>query len=100
MGRQLCPEYDATFTNLSPSHFLLHLSDEDGHWQLRVFRQNVAGRQEQIVKLPKNPVGGSYVGKCTCGADKTDAVPCENMAAIVLSAVIRPQINPMKIMPI
>ena len=37
-------EYEATFSNLNPSHFLFHLRDEDDHWQLRVFRQNVAGR--------------------------------------------------------
>ena len=49
-------KYDATFTNLSPSHIIFHLRDKDDHWQLRVFGQNVAGRQEQIVKLSKNPV--------------------------------------------
>ncbi len=91
---------DATFTNLNPSHFLFHLHDKDDHWQLRVFRKNVAGRQEQLVKLPTNPVHGSYFGRCTCGADKTDAVPYEHMAAIALSAVIRPQITPMNVMPI
>ena len=53
-------EYEATFTNLNPSHFLFHLCDEDDHWQLRVFRQNKDGRHEQIEKLPKNPVNGSY----------------------------------------
>jgi hypothetical protein len=63
-----------------------------------VFRQNVAGRQEQIVKLPKNPVNGLYFGQCTCGANKTDAMPCEHMATIALSAVIRPQITPMNVM--
>ena len=57
----------------------------------------MAGRKDQIVKLPKNPVNGSYFGRCTCGADKTDAVPCEHMAAIAMSAVIRP---PMNVMPI
>jgi hypothetical protein len=55
-------KYYATFTILNSSHFLYHLRDKDYHWQLRVFRQNVAGRQEQIVKLPKNPVNGSYFG--------------------------------------
>jgi hypothetical protein len=95
-------EYDATFTNLNPNHFLFHVCDKDEHWQVRVLRQNVAGQQEQIVKLsiPKNPMNGSYFGRCTCGADKTDAVPCEHMAAIALSAVIRPQITPMNVMPI
>ena len=93
-------EYDATFTNLNPSHFIFHLRDEDDHWQLRVFRQNVPGRNEQVVTLPKNLVNGSYFGRCTCGADLTDAVPCEHMAAIALSSVIRPQITPMNIMPV
>ena len=93
-------EYEATFTNLNPSHFLFHLRDKDDHWQLRVIRQNVAGRHEQIVKLPKNPINGSYFGRCTCGADLTDVVPCKHMATIALSAVIRPQITPMNVMPI
>ena len=93
-------KYDATFTNLNSSHFLIHLRDKDDHWQLRVFRQNVAGRQEQIVKLPKNPINWSYFGRCTCGMDKTDAVPGEHMAGIALSAVIHPQITPMNVMPI
>ena len=54
------------------------------------------------MKLPKNPVNGSYFGRCTCGGDKTDAVPWEHMAAIALSAVavIHPQITPMNVMPI
>jgi hypothetical protein len=90
-------EYD---TNLNPSNFIFHLHDKDDHWQLRVFRQNVPGRNKQIVKLPTNPVNGSYFGRCTCGADLTDAVPCEHMATIALSSVIRPQITPMNTMPI
>ncbi len=93
-------EYDATFTNLNPSHFIFQLRDEDHHWQLRVFGQNVPGRNEQVVTLPTNLVNGSYFGRCTCGADMTDAVPCKHMAAIALSSVIRPQITPMNIMPI
>ncbi len=98
LTRQGKAEYEATFTNLNPSHFLFHLRDKDDHWQLRVFRQNVAGRHEQIVKLPKSTVHGSYFGRCTCGADLADAVPCKHMAAIALSAVIRPQITPMNVM--
>ena len=65
-----------------------------------MFRQNVPGRNKQIVKLPKNLVNGSYFGKCICGADLTDAVPCKHIAAVALSAVIRPQITPMNVMPI
>ena len=39
-------KYVAAFTNLNSSHFLYHLRNKDDHWQLRMFRQNVAGRQE------------------------------------------------------
>ncbi len=60
----------------------------------------MAGRQEQIVKLPNNPVNWLFFGQCTCGADKIDAVPCEHMGAIALAAVIRPQITPMNEMSI
>ncbi len=93
-------EYDTTFTNLNPSRFNIHLHDEDDYLQLRVFRQNIPGRNEQTAKLPKNLVNGSNFGICTCGADLTDAVPCEHMAAIALSSVIRSQITPMNIMQI
>ena len=50
-------EYEATFTNLSPSHFIINLRDIDDHWQVRVMQHNVLSTKEQI-------------GTCTCGADK------------------------------
>jgi hypothetical protein len=49
--------------------------------------------------LPKEAVDGSLFDTCTCGADKTDAVPCEHMAAVALSSRLRPQITPISIMP-
>jgi hypothetical protein len=53
----------------------------------------MGGRHEQIVCLSKSHVDGLYFGTYTCGADKTDVVPCEHMTAIVLSTVICPQIT-------
>ena len=87
-------EYEATFTNLSPSHFIFNLRDFDDHIEMRVQRINVTG-----LTLPKYPVNGSHFGTCTCRADKTNAVPCEHMAAIALSSVIRPPITPINVMP-
>ena len=52
------------------------------------------------MKLPKNPINELFFERCTCGAGKTDAVPCEHMGAIALAAVIHPQITPMNGMPI
>ena len=78
-------EYKATFTNLFPSHFIFNLREFDDHIEKRVHLQriNVTG-----LTLPKYPVNGSHFGTCTCRADKTNAVPCEHMAAIALSSVM------------
>jgi hypothetical protein len=93
-------EYEATFTNLHPRHFSFHLKDIDDYMEVRVKRINVPGKREEVVTLPKYPVNGSHFGMCTCGATQTDAVPCEHMSVVALSAIIRPQISPMNIMPI
>jgi hypothetical protein len=79
---------------------VFNLRDYDDHWHVRVHRNNVTGAHEQIVRLPKVPVNGSYFGTCTCGADQMNGVPCEHMAAIALSSIIRPQITLMNIMPV
>jgi hypothetical protein len=50
------------------------------------------------VVIPKEPVNGSYFGRCSCGVDKRDAVPCDHMAAIVVSSRI-PMLMRINIMP-
>jgi hypothetical protein len=50
------------------------------------------------VTIPKEPLRGSYFGTCTCGVDTRDAVPCEHMAAVVVSSRI-PQLTRANIMP-
>ena len=44
-------EYEATFTNLSPSHFIFNLRDFDDHIEMRVQRINETGTKEQVVTL-------------------------------------------------
>ena len=51
-------------------------------------RQLVSAAQKHTVIIPKEPTKGSYFGHCTCGLAKCDAVPCEHMAAIVVSSRI------------
>ena len=77
-------EYKATFTNLFPSHFIFNLREFDDHIEKRVQLQqiNVTSTKEQVVTLPKYPVNGLHFGTCTCGANKTNAVLCEHIAAI------------------
>jgi hypothetical protein len=66
---------------------------------VKVQRDNVERAKPHYVRLPKEAVDGSFFGTCTCGADKTDAIPCEHMAAIALSSRLSPQITPISIMP-
>ena len=47
----------------------------------------------------KSSINGSYFGTCTCGLDKTDAVPCDHMATIAQSSRI-PTVTAISIMPI
>jgi hypothetical protein len=63
----------------------------------RIQQINVTGTKEQVVTLPKYLVNGLHFETCTCGADKTNGVPCEHMAAIALSSVMRPQITPINV---
>jgi hypothetical protein len=93
-------EYEATFTHLNPRHFSFRLTDNDDNIEVSVKRINVTGKREEVVTLPKEPVNGSHFGTCTCGGAQTDAVPCEHMSVVALSAIIRPQIYPLNIMPI
>ena len=44
-------EYEATFTNLSPSHFIFNLRDFDDHIEMRVQRSIETGTKEQVVTL-------------------------------------------------
>ncbi len=75
-------EYDSTYTDLFSHHYTYNVTDVEMHWQVRVQHNNVDRVEPQYVRFPKEAVNGSFFGTCTCGADKTNAVPCEHMAAI------------------
>ncbi len=92
-------EYDSTYTDLFSHHYSYNVTNVETHWQVRVQRNNVERAEPQYVRFPKEAVNGSFFGICTCGADKTDAVPCEHMAAVALSSRLCPQITPISIMP-
>jgi hypothetical protein len=92
-------EYDSTYTDLFSHHYSYNVTDVETHWQVRIQRNNVERADPQYVRFPKEAVNGSFFGTCTCGADKTDAVPCEHMAAVALSSHLRPKITPISIMP-
>ncbi len=91
--------YDITYTDLFPHHYSFFVTDVKTHWQVKVQRNNIKRVELHYVQFPKEAVDGSFFGTCTCGADKTDAIPCEHMAAVALSSRLRPQITPISIMP-
>jgi hypothetical protein len=91
-------EYDSTYTDLFSHHYTYNVTNIKTNWQVRVQHNNVDRVEPQYVWFPKEAVNGSFFGTCTCGADKTDAVPCEYMAAIAISSCLRPQITPISIM--
>jgi hypothetical protein len=92
-------EYDSTYTDLFSHHYTYNVTNVEMHWQVRVEHNNVDRAEPQYVWFPKEAVNGSFIGTCTCGADKTNAVLCEHMAAIAISSCLRPQITPISIMP-
>ena len=59
---------------------------------------NAKSRVGGTVTILKEPIRGSYFGKCMCGLDTRDAVPCEHMAAVVVSSCI-PMLTQENIMP-
>ncbi len=92
-------EYDSTYTDLFSHHYTYNVTNVETHWQVRVQRDNVDRAEPQYVRFPKEAVNGSFFGTCTCEADKTNAVPCEHMAAIAISSCLHPQITPISIVP-
>ncbi len=92
-------ENDSTYTDLFSHHYNYNVTNVERHWQVRVQRNNVERAEPQYVQFPKAAVNGSFFSTCTCGADKTNAVPFEHMAAVALSSCLRPQITPISIMP-
>ncbi len=92
-------EYDSTYTDLFSHHYTYNVTDVETHWQVRVQCNNVDRAEPQYVRFPKEAVNESFFSTCTCGADKTDTIPCEHMAAVALSSSLHPQITPISIMP-
>jgi hypothetical protein len=75
-------EYDNTYTDLFSHHYSYNVTNVETHWQVRVQCNNVERAEPQYVRFPKEAANQSFFGTCTCGADKTNAVHCEHMAAV------------------
>jgi hypothetical protein len=99
LTRQGKVEYDEVFANISLFDFTINVSEGLLDYTCTVQRNvNAKSRVGGTVTIPKEPIRGSYFGKCTCGLDTRDAVPCEHMAAVVVSSPI-PLLTRENIMP-
>jgi len=82
-------KYDKVFSNISSFDFTINVSEGLLDYTCLVRRHvNSKSRVGGTVTIPKEPIRGSYFGKCTCGLETRDAVPCEHMAAVVISSRI------------
>ena len=74
-----------TFKDINIRQFRITATEMDNDWMCLVKRIEDNGL-EQTVQIPKVPICGSYFGKCNCGVDLRDAVPCEHMAVVAASS--------------
>jgi hypothetical protein len=91
-------EYDEVFRGIDCLDFNISIVEKELCFECSV-RRNV-GKNKSVgnVVISKEPIRESYFGTCTCGVDTRDAVPCQHMAAVVVSCRI-PQLTRINIMP-
>jgi hypothetical protein len=69
-------EYNEVFTNISAYDFTITVSEYLYGYLCTVQKNvNITSRVGGTVTIPKEPIRGSYFGRCTCGVDTRDAVP-------------------------
>ena len=91
-------EFNEVFAEISAYDFSITVAEDRYGYQCTVVRNLQKNRVWGKVTICKEPLRGSFFGKCTCGVDTRDAVPCEHMAAVVVSSRI-PQLTRDNIMP-
>ena len=92
-------EFDEVFANINAFDFTITVSQDEFGYVCTVRRNiNSQTRQGGSVAIVKELTRGSFFGKCSCGVDSRDAVPCEHMAALVNSSRI-PNLTRENIMP-
>jgi hypothetical protein len=90
-------EYKEVFDGVNYREFSIVVVERHESWECSVKQLHTLARKH-MVSIPKEPTRGSYFGKCNCGLDTRDAIPCEHMAAVVCSSRIA-GLNRRNIMP-
>jgi hypothetical protein len=78
-------EFEESFKDIHIRQFRITTTEMTNDWMCFVKRIDNNGLERQVL-IPKEPIRGSYFGKCNCGVDLRDAVPCEHMAVVAASS--------------
>jgi hypothetical protein len=90
-------EFAEVYNDVNFRDFLLLHQEKTDQYEFTVTRRCQPTKVFNVV-IPKEATDGSYFGRCTCGVDTRDGVPCDHMAAIVKSSRI-PSLTKLNMMP-
>ena len=90
-------EFNETFDGISYRDFNITIDEKEDRFEVTTSRRCKPNKMFYVI-IPKEPTRGSYFGRCSCGVDTRDAVPCEHMVAIVTSTR-KPHLTRTNIMP-
>ena len=85
-------EYDKVFRGIDCLDFNISIVEKELCFECSVQRNVGKNKSVGNVVIAKEPIRESYFGTCTCGVDTRNAVPCQHMAAVVMSCRI-PQLT-------
>ena len=77
---------DDIFAGVNYLDYHIVIGEYDDEWICKVRYQRKPQRRTHFVR---NPIMGSYFGKCSCGRTETEGAPCHHMMAVVRSGKIR-----------
>ena len=90
-------EFNESFDGISYRDYNITIDEMEDRFEVTTSRRCKPNKMFYVI-IPKEPTRGSYFGRCSCGVDTRDAVPCEHMVAIVTSTRI-PHLTRTNIMP-
>jgi hypothetical protein len=90
-------EFEETYKELNHRQFRITVTEMENDWKCQVKRIEDTGLEHTVI-IPKVSINDSYFGKCTCGVDKRDGIPCEHMAVVAVSSRV-PNVTRHNIMP-
>jgi hypothetical protein len=72
---------EKAFQDVNVQDFKIHLAENDNHHTAIVSKKSASEREYTVIN-PKSDTLGSRLGKCTCGFQKKEGIPCQDMVAV------------------